>query len=97
MHGVGFVKRMCGDKLFIEDVGTTVSLDKQESDFSLRTFLVLLDQRLEACQPTFITTNKTLEQLGRCFDDRIASRLIQACKIIKLTGADRRRQTMSTA
>ena len=94
MHGVGFVKRMCGDKLFIEDVGTTVSLDKQESDFSLRTFLVLLDQRLEACQPTFVTTNKALEQLGRCFDDRIASRLIQACRIVKLTGADRRRQTI---
>ncbi len=78
------------DKLFIEDVGTTVSLDKQESDFSLRTFLVLLDRRLEACQPTFITTNKPVEQLGKSFDDRVASRLIQACKIIRLEGKDRR-------
>jgi DNA replication protein DnaC len=78
------------DKLFIEDVGTTVSLDKQESDFSLRTFLVLLDQRLEACRPTFVTTNKALEHLGRCFDGRVASRLIQACRIVKLEGRDRR-------
>jgi len=78
------------DKLFIEDVGTTVSLGRQESDFSLRTFLVLIDQRLEACLPTFITTNRTLEQLKDSFDERIASRLVQACQVIKLTGKDKR-------
>ncbi|MBN1508747.1 MAG: hypothetical protein JW955_18000 [Sedimentisphaerales bacterium] len=75
-------------------MGTTVRWDKQESDFSLRTFLVLLDQRLEACRPTFITTNKPLEQLGESFDDRTASRLIQACRIVKLEGRDRR-QTLT--
>lgn len=77
-------------KLFIEDVGTTVSAGHQESDFSLRTFLVLLDKRLEACKPTFITTNKSVEQLSKSFDRRIASRLQQACEIIQLTGEDRR-------
>jgi len=78
------------DKLFIEDVGTTVSAGQQESDFSLRTFLVLLNQRLEACKPTFITTNKNIEELGRSFDQRVASRLQEACEIIHLTGEDRR-------
>jgi len=34
---------LAADKLFIEDVGTTVSMGKQESDFSLRTFLVILE------------------------------------------------------
>jgi len=63
------------DKLFIEDVGTTKSIGVQESDFSLRTFLVLLDMRLERCRPTFITSNKTVENLAKSFDERIGDRL----------------------
>jgi len=63
------------DKLFIEDVGTTKSIGVQESDFSLRTFLVLLDMRLERCRPTFITSNKTVENLTKSFDERIGDRL----------------------
>lgn len=77
-------------KLFLEDVGTTVSGDSQESDFGLRTFLVLLDQRIEDGRATFITTNKSVEQLSRSFDARVASRLQQACDVIHLTGPDRR-------
>lgn len=80
------------DKLFLEDVGVTVSIGQQESDFSLRTFLVLLDQRLEQCRATFVTTNKSIEELSRSFDQRIASRLQQACEIVQLTGDDRRRR-----
>jgi len=34
---------------------------------------------------------------GKSFDDRIASRLIQACKTVKLEGRDRRQQRVSTA
>jgi DNA replication protein DnaC len=78
------------DKLFLEDVGTTVSGGNQEKDFSLRTFLVLLDQRLEHCRATFITTNKPVEELAKSFDPRVSSRLQQGCEIVHLTGADRR-------
>lgn len=77
-------------KLIIEDVGTTVSAGAQETDFSLRTFLVLLDQRLEACKATFVTSNKSIEEIRNSFDARIASRLIQACKVIQLKGRDKR-------
>jgi DNA replication protein DnaC len=80
------------DKLFIEDLGTTVSNDKHESDFSLRTFLTILDKRLEHCKATFITTNKPVEQLAESFDMRIASRLQLACVIRRLAGQDKRRQ-----
>jgi DNA replication protein DnaC len=79
------------DKLVVEDVGVTVSIGNQESDFSLRILLLILDQRLEQCRATFITSNKSIEELGRSFDARIASRLQQACKILKLEGADRRK------
>lgn len=79
-------------KLIVEDVGTTVSPGGQESDFSLRTVLLLLDQRLEACRATFFTTNKPVEELQRSFDGRVASRIIQACEILRLTGPDRRKK-----
>lgn len=78
------------EKLFLEDVGTTVSVGSQETDFSLRTFLLVLDQRLEHCRATFITTNKSVEQLTKSFDPRVASRLQQGCEIIHLSGEDRR-------
>jgi len=78
------------DKLIVEDVGTTVALGGQESDFSLRTFLVVLDQRLERCKATYVTTNKSVEDLRKSFDARLASRLMQACEVIHLTGKDRR-------
>lgn len=81
---------MAVENLFIEDVGTTVSVGESESDFSLRTFLVLLDSRLENCKRTFITTNKSIEELAKSFDSRIASRLQQLCEVIHLTGKDKR-------
>lgn len=77
-------------KLFLEDVGTTVSLGSQESDFSLRIFVQILDKRIEHGRATFVTTNKSIEELGRSFDARVASRLHQACEVIKLTGTDKR-------
>jgi len=63
------------DKLFIEDLGVTKSIGEKESDFSLRTFLVLLDIRMEHMKPTFITTNKSVENLENSFDKRIGDRL----------------------
>jgi len=63
------------DKLFIEDVGASHRLGKQESDHSVRTFLVLLDMRMERCLPTFITSNKSVENIGESFDNRISDRL----------------------
>ena len=80
------------DKFILEDVGTTKSEGNKESDFSVRTLLVLIDYRLENCLPTFISSNRPIEELAKTFDERISSRLVQACKIIKLTGKDRRKE-----
>lgn len=79
---------MC-DKLFLEDVSVATSVGKQESDFTLRTLLVLLDERSEDDLPTFITGNKPPKELSKAFDERITSRLKQG-KIIRLTGEDKR-------
>jgi len=73
------------DKLFIEDVGTTKSVGKQESDFSLKTFLLLLDMRMERLRPTFITSNKSVENLGKSFDQRVSDRL-RMFQVFKMSG-----------
>ncbi len=76
------------DYLFFEDLSTG---GKSESDFNLRTLLVLLDTRMEYCRPTYISSNKSVEQIGQAFDGRILSRL-HKYRIIKLSGRDKRRQ-----
>ena len=78
------------DKLLIEDVGTTVSISGQESDFNLRTLLLILDDRVEHCRPTFITSNKSPGQLGKAFDNRIESRFYASCVIQPVSGKDKR-------
>jgi len=79
------------DVLIIEDVGTTTSTGGMESDFNLRLLLTILDSRLESHRPTWLSSNKSVEQLAQTFDDRIASRLYGHCKIILLAGPDRRK------
>jgi predicted ATPase len=74
------------DKLFIDDLGLRSS---QETNFVYVTLFSILNKRQERMLPTFITTNKSIEQLGQSFDSRIASRLRTAL-IIEMTGADRR-------
>jgi DNA replication protein DnaC len=78
------------DCLFIEDIGTTVSPGKAESDFALRTLLLLLDERIEQCKPTYITSNKSIEQLRTSFDERITSRIVGSCEILPISGTDKR-------
>jgi DNA replication protein DnaC len=75
------------DKLFIDDLGLRSG---QETNFVYVTLFSILNKRQERMLPTFITTNKSIEQLGQSFDARIASRL-QTALVIKMTGKDRRR------
>jgi len=77
------------DKLFIEDVGTTKSIGAKESDFSRKTFLVLIDLRLERCLPTYITSNKSVENLAHSFDARIGDRL-RMYEVLELKGKSKR-------
>lgn len=79
------------DILFLEDIGTTVSPNSLESDFNLRVLLTIIDSRYEALRPTWITSNKSISQLEKSFDERIASRLSEHCKPICLEGRDHRR------
>lgn len=75
------------DKLFIDDLGLR---SKQESDFAYTTFFSLLNKRQERMLPTFISSNKSIEQLSQSFDNRIGSRLRTAL-VIHIKGIDRRK------
>ena len=75
--------------LFIEDVGATRGIESKETDFSLRTLLVLLDIRMEHCKPTYISTNKSVENIAKSFDSRIGDRL-RTFTIIKMSGESKR-------
>lgn len=74
------------DKLFIDDLGLR---SKAESDFAYVTLFSILNRRQEIRLPTIISSNKSIAQLERSFDSRIASRL-QTGVIVQMTGADRR-------
>jgi len=78
------------DRLIIEDIGTTRSIESKETDFSLRTLLVLIDMRMEHCRPTYISTNKSVESLAKSFDERIGDRF-RTFNIIKMRGDSKRR------
>jgi DNA replication protein DnaC len=74
------------DKLFIDDLGLRST---PESQFAYDTFYDILNKRQERVLPTFISSNKSIEQLGQTFDARIASRL-NTSLIIEMKGKDRR-------
>ena len=76
------------DKLFIDDLGLR---SKQESDFAYVTLYSILNKRQEFMLPTFLTSNKTIDQIGQQFDARIASRL-RTAEIIEMNGKDRRKK-----
>jgi hypothetical protein len=77
------------DKLFIEDVGATRAIGKEETDHSRRTLLLILDMRLEQNKPTFITGNKSIENLQTSFDERISDR-IKLFDIYAMSGKSKR-------
>ena len=72
--------------LVLDDIGAG-SL----SDHERRSTLHLLDRRINHLRPTIITSNLTVDEIGRAMDERIASRL-NGFTAIALTGRDRRRR-----
>jgi len=77
------------DKLFIEDVGVTRRIGSQETEHSVRTLQLLLDIRLEQMKPTFVTSNKSPENLAQSFDQRIGDRL-KLFEIFKMAAESKR-------
>ncbi len=74
------------DKLFIDDLGLRST---PESDFAYGTLYSIFNKRQERYLPTYITSNKTIKEIGLSFDLRIADRLKWAMEI-EMKGDSRR-------
>ena len=71
--------------LMLDDIGT-----EKPTEWVLQTLYLIIDHRYRSMRETFITSNLTLDQLSERLNDRIASRIAEMCKIIRLSGEDRR-------
>ena len=74
------------DLLFIDDFGR-----ESKSDRIFRQYFELLNMRYTNMKPTIISTNLTLDEIGRSMGDAIASRF-QEWQIVEFTGPDLREQ-----
>lgn len=71
--------------LVLDDLGV-----EKTTEWALQTLYIILNNRYSNYMQTIITSNLTIEEIGEKLGDRIASRIAGMCKIIKLTGNDRR-------
>jgi DNA replication protein DnaC len=72
--------------LFIDDLGA-----EHGSPFVTAALLDALDTRTRYERPLFLTTNKGLEEIGKTYDQRVASRIAALTRLIEISGKDVRR------
>jgi DNA replication protein DnaC len=72
--------------LILDDLGA-----EKPSDYVRASMYVLVNRRAEQTKTrTIITSNLSLAEVSNHYGERIASRIAGMCKVIKLTGSDRR-------
>jgi DNA replication protein DnaC len=74
--------------LFLDDFGA-----EKVSEWSLEAIFLLIDTRIREMKPMFITSNLSISEIGKRFNDRIASRIAGVCNILELTDIDHRLKT----
>lgn len=80
------------DLLLIDDLGAA-----KHSEWVEETTYRLINGRYEDMKPSIFTTNLPLADLREGVGDRIASRLVEICTRVVLTGGDRRRAPKAAA
>jgi len=71
--------------LFLDDIGA-----ERITDWVLDRFYLLINKRYENMLPTVFTSNLTVKELAERVGDRIASRIVEGCNIVKKEGKDMR-------
>ena len=74
--------------LFLDDFGA-----EKISEWSLEAIFLLIDTRIREMKPMFITSNLSISEISKRFNDRIASRIAGVCNILELTDIDHRLKT----
>lgn len=71
--------------LILDDIGV-----EKQTEFVDQLIYEVIDYRYQHHLPVFITSNFSLEEIGKKYHSRIASRIIGMCEEIKLPDVDRR-------
>lgn len=78
-------KLLTVDVLCLDDIGS-----ERITDFVKNEIFYVIDYRYSEMKKTFITSNMSLGQIAENYDDRLASRIAEMCKVFKMNGEDRR-------
>lgn len=71
--------------IFLDDIGC-----EKISEWVLERFYLIINRRYNDMLPIIFTSNLSIEDLAAKVGDRIASRIVEMCDIIKLDGEDKR-------
>jgi len=71
--------------LVLDDIGV-----EKRSDWTFTVFYKIINDRYISNLPTIITSNCSLDDLDKHFDERIVSRIIQMCEVIKMPNLNHR-------
>lgn len=73
------------EPLFLDDIGS-----EKLTDWVLERFYLIINRKYNDMLPVIFTSNYSIEDLAARVGDRIASRIVEMCDIIKIDGEDRR-------
>ena len=71
--------------LFLDDIGS-----EKTTEFVQERFYLLINRRYNEMLPTIFTSNLSIGQLAEKVGDRIASRIVEMCDVVPLSGDDKR-------
>jgi DNA replication protein DnaC len=71
--------------LFLDDLGV-----EKPTESTLQSLYLIIDNRYRNERQTVFTSNLGLSEIAERVGDRIASRISEMCRVIKITGRDRR-------
>jgi DNA replication protein DnaC len=78
--------------LILDDMGA-----EKASEFSLERLYLVVDSRYREMKPLIVTSNLSLDGIAQKLHDRLASRLVEMCEIVKHPDVDRRLQVAEAA
>jgi len=73
------------DLLVLDDLGA-----EKSSEYAVQQLFLVIDYRLRNKKLTFITSNYSINDLGKYVSQRIASRILEMCRVVILPGGDYR-------
>ena len=73
------------DLLVLDDLGA-----EKSSDYAVQQLFLVIDHRLRNKKLTFITSNYSINDMSKYVSQRIASRILEMCRVVILPGGDYR-------